>query len=70
MSSQTVNSTSLDPLICCFQPASTPISALKLRGSNIINVGTSFNEMFAAALIGQSASTTPNEVTAGDLHNQ
>jgi len=66
----TVNSTSLDQLICCFQPASTPISALQLRGSNNINVGTSFNEVFAAALVGQATSTTPNGITAGDLYNQ
>jgi len=66
----TVNSTSLDQLICCFQPASTPISTLQLRGSNNANAGTSFNEVFAAALVGQSSGTTPNGLTAGDLYNQ
>jgi len=57
-------------LICCFQPASTPISALQLRGSNNANAGTSFNEVFAAALVGQSSGTTPNGITAGDFYNQ
>jgi len=67
---RTVNSTSLDQLICCFQPASTPISASQLRGSNNINAGPSFNEVFAAGLVGQSSGTTPNGITAGDLYNQ
>jgi len=66
----TVNSTSLDQLICCFQPASTPISVLQLRGSNNINAGTSFNEVFAAAFVGQSTGTTLNGINAGDLYNQ
>ena len=66
----TVNSTSLDQLICCFQPASAPISALQLRGSNNINGGTSFHEVFATALVGQSTATTPNGITAGDSYNQ
>jgi len=65
----TVNSTSLDQLICCFQPTSTPISTLQLRGSNNINVGTSFNEVFASALVGQATNTTPNGITAGDIIN-
>ena len=34
------------------------------------NRGTSFNEVFAAALVGQATSTTPNGITAGDLYNQ
>ena len=30
----TVNTTSLDQIICCLQPADTPISKLQLAGTN------------------------------------
>jgi hypothetical protein len=66
----TVNSTSLDQLICCLQPASTPVSTLQLRNSNNINAGTSFNEVFATALVGQASGTNANGATSGDLYNQ
>ena len=46
----TVKTTSLDQIICCLQPADTPISKLQLAGTNNTTAGTTFNEIICNRL--------------------
>jgi len=66
----TVNTTSLDQIICCLQPADTPISKLQLNGSNNEGSGKTFNEVFSSDYTSSSNSATENAVASGDLYNQ
>ena len=65
----TVNSTSLDQLVCCLQHATTPVTCLQLRGSNTRDNSKSFNEAFAETPAGQAHASIHHN-TAGDLYNQ
>ena len=65
----TVNSTSLDQLICTFNPATPTITTLRLQGSNNVNAGKTFKE----ALATQPLPTTSADLfhnSAGGLFNQ
>ena len=64
----TVNTTSLDQIICCLQPSDTSIYKLQLSGVNNTTSSTTFNQVFASNYTGQS--TGDNSITAGDLYNQ
>jgi len=66
----TVNTTSLDQIICCLQPADTPISKLQLNGANNEGSGKTFNEVFSSAYVGPANNATENAVASGDLYNQ
>ena len=66
----TVNTTSLDEIICCLQPANTPISKLQLAGTNNTNSGKTFNEVFTTDYTGPIGTDTDNAVTSGDLYSQ
>lgn len=65
----TVNSTSLDQLICCLQPADPQIYTLQLSGSNSATTVTSFESKNATHSVGQT-NTLPYHNSAGDLYNQ
>lgn len=76
----TVNSTSLDQLICCYNPAAPAIYPLQLTESNSTNFTLSFaqvasgynnvaSNIFLSDIGGQTAST-PFHTSAGDLYNQ
>ena len=65
----TVNTTSLDQIICCLQPADTPISKLQLIGTNNEGSGKTFNEVFATVYVGPANNATENAVASGDLYN-
>lgn len=65
----TVNSTSLDQLICCFNPSQPTITTLRLQGANNVNASKTFKE----ALSSQPVSTANNNLydnSAGGLFNQ
>jgi len=67
----TVNSTSLDQLICCLQPADIQVYPLQLFGSNS-STAIVYNDLVSVninAATGQS-SALPYHTTAGDLYNQ
>lgn len=68
----TVNSTSLDQLICCLQPGNIVIAPLQLATANSTTGAKTFNEVFALTGGGQSAAASvalqPHSV--GDLYNQ
>lgn len=66
----TVNSTSLDQLVCCLQPASTPIAALQLAGSNDTTDSIWFNNLYVSSYNGQATGTNYNANLAGDYYNQ
>lgn len=65
----TVNSTSLDQLVCCLQPEEQEITTLQLRGANSVAAGKSFNQVYAEALVAQG-DVTKFHNTSGDLYNQ
>lgn len=64
----TVNSTSLDQLVCCLQHADTPVTTLRLYGANS-GTPKSFNQVFAEAPAAQ-ADASVHHSTAGGLYNQ
>ena len=66
----TVNTTSLDSIICCLQPASTPISKLQLSGTNDGGSGITFNRVFAAEYSSAGGTDSDNAANSGDLYNQ
>jgi len=66
----TVNTTSLDQIICCLQPADTPISKLQLAGTNNDAAGLTFNQLFATNYAGSAGNATENAVDSGDLYSQ
>jgi len=66
----TVNTTSLDQIICCLQPADTPISKLQLNGTNDEGSGKTFNEVYSTAYTASANNATENAVASGDLYNQ
>jgi hypothetical protein len=66
----TVNTTSLDQIICCLQPADTPISKLQLNGTNNEGSGKTFNEVFSTSYGPSANNATENAVASGDLYNQ
>ncbi len=78
----TINTTSLDKLICCYTPSTTPIQPLLLYGSNNTTKGTSFNQVLTGFnkdasgdilpdLGGQTAGNANEwDNTAGDAYNQ
>ena len=66
----TVNTTSLDQIICCLQPADTPISKLQLAGTNNTTSGDTFNEVFATDYAVPAGNATDNAIASGDLYNQ
>jgi hypothetical protein len=57
----TVNSTSLDQLICCLQPSNLPIASLQLTQANNAGNSKHFNEVFALTGGGQTAGTLANQ---------
>ena len=65
----TVNTTSLDQIICCLQSSDTSISKLQLAGANNKDKGLTFNEVFPTAYAAQAANTNGDDVVAGDLYN-
>jgi hypothetical protein len=65
----TVNTTSLDQIICCLQSSDTSISKLQLAGANNKDKGLTFNEVFPTAYAAQAANTNEDDVVAGDLYN-
>jgi len=66
----TVNTTSLDQIICCLQPADTPISKLQLAGSNNEGSGLAFNQVYPTAYVGPASNAIEDDRFAGDLYNQ
>lgn len=76
----TINSTSLDQLICCYNPETPIIAPLQLFQSNSINTGLSFSQVLTgygsdasgATLtdIGGQSSANAFHTSAGDLYNQ
>lgn len=65
----TVNTTSLDKLICCYTPATTSIQPLLLYGSNNTTKGYSFSQVLAGydkLLVGGG---TNGAIAAGDIIN-
>ena len=68
----TVNSTSLDQLVCCLQPASIPITTLQLGGGSGGANSLCFNNVLATigTYTGQADGTNYYAETAGDLYNQ
>jgi hypothetical protein len=66
----TVNSTSLDQLICCLQPTNLPIAPLQLTQSNS-DYPKHFNEVYALGGGGQTNGTLANQpFITGDFYNQ
>ena len=65
----TVNTTSLDQIICCLQSSDTSISKLQLAGANNKDKGLTFNEVFPTAYAAQAVNTNEDDVVAGDLYN-
>jgi len=65
----TVNTTSLDQIICCLQSSDTSISKLQLAGANNKDKGLTFNEVFPTAYAAQAANSNEDDVVAGDLYN-
>jgi hypothetical protein len=66
----TVNTTSLDQIICCLQPADTPISKLQLAGANNDGAGLTFNQLYSTNYAASAGNATENAVDSGDLYNQ
>jgi hypothetical protein len=65
----TVNSTSLDQLICCLQNANVDINKLQLYGTNDLEAGKPFAEVYANPLAGQT-NANHFDASAGGLYNQ
>jgi len=65
----TVNTTSLDQIICCLQSSDTSISKLQLAGANNKDKGLTFNEVFPTAYAGQASNSNEDDAVAGDLYN-
>jgi len=65
----TINTTSLDQLICCYTPELTPIQPLLLYGSNNTTKGYSFNQVLSGYDKGVvlSGSGTGGAIIAGDI---
>jgi len=66
----TVNTTSLDQIICCLQPADTPISKLQLAGANNDGAGLTFNQLYSTNYAAPAGNASDNAVDSGDLYNQ
>jgi len=66
----TINTTSLDQIICCLQPAITPISKLQLAGSNNEAAGLTFNQLFATNYGASTGNASEDAVDSGDMYNQ
>jgi len=66
----TVNTTSLDKIICCLQPADSPLSKLQLAGANNDASGLPFNQLFATNYAASAGNAIENAVDSGDLYNQ
>jgi len=66
----TVNTTSLDQIICCLQPANVSISKLQLAGSNDNASGLTFNQVYPTAYTVNGSATADHDQYAGDLYNQ
>ena len=63
----TVNTTSLDKLICCYTPATTPIQPLLLYGSNNATAGYSFNQVLSGFRKDAPGSGTNGAIAVGDF---
>jgi len=66
----TVNTTSLDQIICCLQPADIPITKLQVAGTNNTDASNTFNKVFATDYTGAIGTDTDNAVSSGDLYSQ
>ena len=76
----TINTTSLDKLICCYTPEATPIKPLLLFGSNNGTASSSFNQVLTGFNKDASGAVLPDmggqtdadehDNTAGDAFNQ
>jgi hypothetical protein len=67
----TVNSTSLDQLICCLQPTNLPIAPLQLTQANNGASSKHFNEVYGLNGGGQTATTLALQpFVTGDFYNQ
>ena len=68
----TCNSTSLDQLVCCLQPATQPITTLQLGNASAGANSVCFNNLFGVVGVyeGQADSTTHYARYAGDFYNQ
>lgn len=75
----TVNTTSLDQLICCYSPENPTITKLQLFGSNNVDASLSFAQVLtgynrtatnAVSLIGGQSNANNHHNTAGDAFNQ
>jgi len=66
----TINTTSLDQIICCLQNANTPILKLQLAGSNDNASGLTFSQVFPTAYTVNGAATADDDQYAGNLYNQ
>ena len=68
----TVNSTSLDQLVCCLQPATQPITTLQLGNASAGANSVCFNNLFGVVGVyeGQADNTTHYARYAGDFYNQ
>lgn len=68
----TCNSTSLDQLVCCLQPATQPITTLQLGNASGGANSLCFNNVLAIVgdYAGQTASTNYHAQYAGDYYNQ
>lgn len=75
----TINTTSLDQLICCYSPESVPITKLQLFGSNNATNSLSFNNVMTGyyreanndiEFISGQANANLHDNTTGDAFNQ
>lgn len=75
----TINTTSLDQLICCYTPESTPITKLQLFASNNTTNSLSFNNVMTGyyreanndiEFISGQTDADAHDITAGDAFNQ
>ena len=63
----TINTTSLDKLICCYTPSTTPIQPLLLYGSNNTTKGYSFSQVLSGYRKESLGSGTNGAIVAGDI---
>ena len=63
----TINTTSLDQLICCYTPELTPIQPLLLYGSNNTTAGYSYNQVLSGIRKEAPGSGTNGAIVVGDI---
>jgi len=66
----TVNTTSLDQIICCLQPSDVAITKLQLAGTNNNVTGKTFNEVFSSSYVATPSGADSYDKEEGNLYNQ